>query len=139
MDGRNVRQCRERFQFYLDEKTKNTERWSKEEDEILLSKFNELGPRWKLMEPFFVKRNMYSIKNRYKALLNVKKYPRNYDESKNVLTENQGCQSNIDQNETLNDTNVIDLFFNDSEMYNDDFQIDEFLNNSENDYYNGIY
>ena len=68
MDGRNVRQCGERFQFYLDEKTKNTERWSKEEDEILLSKFKEFGPRWKLMEPFFVKRNMYSIKNRYKAL-----------------------------------------------------------------------
>lgn len=64
MDGRNVRQCRERFQFYLDEKTKNTERLSKEEDEILLSKFKEFGPRWKLMEPFFVKRNMHSIKNR---------------------------------------------------------------------------
>lgn len=64
MDGRNMRQYRERFQFYLDEKTKNTERWSKEEDEILLSKFKEFGTRWKLMEPFFVKRNMYSIKNR---------------------------------------------------------------------------
>lgn len=68
MKGRSARQCRERYNLFLDEGIKKKEKWTSEEDEILLSKYQLLGPRWKEMEKFFTGRTSYNIKNRYSSL-----------------------------------------------------------------------
>ncbi|KAK8841578.1 hypothetical protein M9Y10_027203 [Tritrichomonas musculus] len=145
MKGRNIRQCRERFQLYLDDKIRNSKKWSKEEDEILLSKFKEIGPRWKLMESFFTKRNMYSIKNRYKALVlkkNKSSCPKN--KSKKKLIENQIYHpvdniSNINQQDTINGALRNDYLITDLEFDLNNYQFEEFYTNFENsDYFDEI-
>ena len=80
MKGRSARQCRERYKLYLDEGIKRKEKWTNEEDEILLSKYELLGPRWKLMEKFFPGRNSYSIKNRF---ISLKRKEKNKKKSSN--------------------------------------------------------
>lgn len=74
MKGRNVRQCRERYQLFLSQSVKKGEKWSAEEDQILLSKYEIYGPHWKKYEPFFVGRTSYSIKNRFKSLARPKHF-----------------------------------------------------------------
>lgn len=68
IEGRSARQCRERYQLYLSEGIKRKEKWTKEEDELLLEKYSALGPKWKKMEQYFEGRTSYSIKNRYISL-----------------------------------------------------------------------
>ena len=73
MDNRTVRQCRERYQLYLSEGFKKKEKWTTEEDDILLAKYSILGPKWKEMEKYLQGRNSYSIRNRYISLNRKKK------------------------------------------------------------------
>lgn len=68
MNGRNSRQCRERYKLFLEDGIKRKVQWTKEEDEILLSKYELHGPHWKLMEKYFTGRTSYSIKNRFISL-----------------------------------------------------------------------
>lgn len=68
MEGRNARQCRERYKLFLNDGIKKNVKWTKEEDDILLSKYEIYGPHWKIMEEFFIGRTSYSIKNRYSSL-----------------------------------------------------------------------
>lgn len=72
MKGRSPRQCRERYQLFLSYGVRKKITWTKEEDKLLLSKYETLGPRWKQMEEFFSGRNAYTIKNRYVSLKNQK-------------------------------------------------------------------
>ena len=68
MKGRNARQCRERYKLFLSDGIKKKVKWTKEEDDILLSKYACFGPHWKMMEKFFIGRTSYNIKNRYASL-----------------------------------------------------------------------
>lgn len=68
MKDRSPRQCRERYQLFLSNGMKKKIKWTKDEDRLLLSKYETLGPRWKMMESFFDGRNSYSIKNRFVSL-----------------------------------------------------------------------
>lgn len=68
IEGRSVRQCRERYQLFLSDGIKRKVKWTKEEDELLLAKYSILGPKWKKMEEFFDGRTSYSIKNRFISL-----------------------------------------------------------------------
>lgn len=72
IEGRSARQCRERYQLFLCDGIKRKEKWTKEEDEVLLNKYSVLGPRWKKMEQFFQGRTSYSIKNRFISLIKQK-------------------------------------------------------------------
>lgn len=72
--GRTARQCRERFQLFLSDGIRRKEKWSKEEDEVLLQQYQILGPHWKAMEKFFIGRTSYSIKNRYISLNRHRKH-----------------------------------------------------------------
>lgn len=71
MDGRNSRQCRERWQYYLNPNLKVGD-WTKEEDELILSKTKELGPKWMTIKNFFPNRTDAMIKNRYRFLMKNK-------------------------------------------------------------------
>lgn len=64
MKNRNPRQVRERWKNYLDPQI-NKEKWSNEEDSLLICKFNEIGPYWKKISLFFEKRSPNSVRNRF--------------------------------------------------------------------------
>lgn len=67
MNGRTVRQCRERWQNSLSPTILKTN-WTIEEDQLLLQKYYLYGPHWKLIEPFFYGRTSYSLRNRFHSI-----------------------------------------------------------------------
>lgn len=62
MENRNPRQCRERWKNCLNPKF-STNKWTKEEDKLLLQKFNEIGNHWNKITQYFPNRSMYSVRN----------------------------------------------------------------------------
>lgn len=100
MKGRNVRQCRERYNLFLRENVRKKIIWTKEEDELLLLKYSLLGPRWKTMEEFFKGRNSYSIKNRFISL-NRKKHKNDNENSKNPKIYKTSSSSSSNDNQSL--------------------------------------
>ena len=64
MPGRTGRQCRDRYRNYLIPGFFNGQ-WSQEEDDLLRAKYNEFGPQWAKMTPFFNGRSANSLKNRW--------------------------------------------------------------------------
>lgn len=67
MPGRNVRQVRDRWSSYLSPSI-NKGPFSREEDALLLEKFEELGPKWVKMTTFFKGRSDTALKNRWQIL-----------------------------------------------------------------------
>ena len=71
--GRNVRQCRERWRNYLSPDIDKSV-WKEEEDQLLLEKYKELGPRWKIISSLFPNRTDIAVKNRmHKIVRNMEK------------------------------------------------------------------
>lgn len=64
LPGRTGPQCRDRYNSYLYEDT-ISKKWSTREDEIIISKYREFGPRWVLISQFLPGRNGNSVKNRW--------------------------------------------------------------------------
>jgi hypothetical protein len=63
MVGRNARQCRERWKHYLS--VRSSERpWTKEEDELLIEKRKEIGPKWTKLAALFDGRSDIQVKSR---------------------------------------------------------------------------
>lgn len=67
LPGRNARQCRERWNNYVNPALSNSI-WTPEEDHFLLAKYQEIGPRWQTIASFFGVRSTNSVKNRYITL-----------------------------------------------------------------------
>ena len=67
MNGRNTRQCRERWNKYLSPHL-NTNPWTEDEDDLLNKKYNEIGPSWKIIATFFQNRTDINVKNRWLKL-----------------------------------------------------------------------
>lgn len=67
MQGRNVRQVRDRWNSYLSP-TINSAPFSEEEDILLETKFEEFGPKWVFMLQFFNNRTDAALKNRWQYL-----------------------------------------------------------------------
>lgn len=67
MPGRNARQCKDRWCYYLSPDIKNTP-WTDEEDRLLIEKRKELGPKWVRISKFFPNRTDVNIKNRWSVL-----------------------------------------------------------------------
>jgi len=66
--GRTTRQCRERYRHYLNPMIKNGE-WTREEDELLLEKYEEFGSKWVQIAKFFNSRTDINVKNRWIVLM----------------------------------------------------------------------
>jgi len=64
METRNPRQCRERWNNYINPALR-VDPWTPEEDMILDAKFSEYGPRWNKIAKFFVNRSDNNIRNRW--------------------------------------------------------------------------
>ena len=75
MEGRNVRQCRDRWREYIRPSLKHSE-WTQQEDQIILEKYAELGARWSAIGAFLPDRAELQIKNRWRQLAKkVSSYP----------------------------------------------------------------
>jgi hypothetical protein len=68
MPNRTRRQCRERYKTYLCPEV-NVSPWSEVEDRMLLAKYNEIGSKWAEFRPFFQRRTVNNIKNRWHTLV----------------------------------------------------------------------
>lgn len=64
-----ARQCRERWKNYADPSL-SKEKWTNEEDRILLTKYEELGTNWIKIKQFLPGRAVNNIKNRLSFLKN---------------------------------------------------------------------
>jgi hypothetical protein len=63
MQTRNPRQCRERYNNYLNPELRN-DSWTPEEDALLESKYEELGAKWSRIGRFFENRSDNALRNR---------------------------------------------------------------------------
>lgn len=130
-DGRNSRQCRERWKYYLNPDLK-VGNWTEEEDDLIIEKRDELGPKWMKISKFFQNRTDAMIKNRYKYLIkNGKKKPKN----KRFLPQNNTSNNfanEIEIEKTTNDEssdNKMNLIHKNKE----DENYLKFLDRNEND------
>lgn len=69
MQGRTARQCRERYNNYLNPSLRHGE-WSKEEDELLFKLYGRYGANWNVISQRFQNRSRISIRNRYALVRN---------------------------------------------------------------------
>jgi hypothetical protein len=67
VEGKNERQCRERWFNYLCPSL-NTEPWTSDQDALLLQKQTELGNKWVKIAHFFPNRTDAMVKNRFGQL-----------------------------------------------------------------------
>ncbi|OHT06341.1 hypothetical protein TRFO_05511 [Tritrichomonas foetus] len=95
---RSGRQCRDRYRNYLAPNLK-LEKWTQEEDELLVQKYNELGPKWSKISKFFSGRTGSSLKNRW----NYSICPRN--KKKNATAVLNEVKDNTEVNEFITDRN----------------------------------
>lgn len=132
MKGRSARQCRERYQLYLTDKIKKNKKWEKEEDEILLSKYSILGPKWKKMEEYLKGRNSYSIKNRFISLSRKMKKELLYNSNEqfnNIVSQNEqnGSNGNYDLNTLWSEEfDEFNKYYQDLYNFNNNNVFDEF-------------
>lgn len=66
MNGRNARQCRERWRNYLCPDVENGP-WTEVEDKLLDEKYALYGPKWKLIATFFRARTDINVKSRWQV------------------------------------------------------------------------
>ncbi|EAX95540.1 Myb-like DNA-binding domain containing protein [Trichomonas vaginalis G3] len=64
MEDRTARQCRDRWNYYLNPDVRNNN-WTEEEEKLLLKKYARYGPKWSLISKFFDNRTDVNIKNHY--------------------------------------------------------------------------
>ena len=84
MGTRTTRQCRERYNNYL-EPTLINGPWEKEEDFILIQKVAEIGQKWSKIAEIFRHRSDVNIKNRYSLLVSkglARAYPEKIEKKK---------------------------------------------------------
>ena len=115
MENRNPRQCRERWQYYLNPFLKISH-WTKEEDELIIKKREELGPKWMIIKNFFINRTDAMIKNRYRNLMKIRK---KNEENKYNENMNESNKDNPDQLKNIYEQKLVDYFSNEND--DDDF------------------
>lgn len=104
IQGKNARQCRERYNHYLAPNVSN-DPWTEEEDQILLDKFKEFGTDWAKICTFFKGRTNTAVKNRFNVHLS-KKYMVNNINAQTQIPPQQVVQPPQQQtNQTQQQTN----------------------------------
>ncbi|OHT05387.1 hypothetical protein TRFO_05984 [Tritrichomonas foetus] len=136
MGSRNARQCRERYNNYLNPKLRK-EAWSPEEDRLLSQKYAEFGARWNKIAKFFKNRSDINIRNRCmlierrKAKLAEKYKPAYYS----VPTPpNANCMPNMNFNGACLQTGTIDKSDMTTEIW--EVNTDNSVNMSNHDFQN---
>ena len=69
LPNRTIRQCRERWKYFLSPNTGEIKKkWTSHEDELLVQKYNIYGSKWSKICSFFHGRTDISLKNRFNLL-----------------------------------------------------------------------
>ena len=68
MPNRNARQCRDRWRGYL-QPNLTVAPWTVDEDQLVLNKYAEVGPKWSFIRQFLPERSETAIKARWKAIV----------------------------------------------------------------------
>lgn len=146
MEGKTVRQCRERWLNNLSSSVVKS-KWSEAEDNILKQKYMIYGPKWKKFEAFFKGRTSYNIRNRWNSISKSKKHllddaensihhqnklndstndmkishsSTKINENFNHKEDNQKLESENNENKETNKIDDISIF-NDADIFNDIF------------------
>ena len=69
VEGRSARQCRDRWNHYIGNENLKHDNWTKEEDDLLLYWYEEVGSRWAVIAKHFPNRNSVIIRNRCGQIL----------------------------------------------------------------------
>lgn len=89
MKTRNQRQCRERWKHYLScDAIEASQPWTKEEDQIIIQRFNELGGKWTKIARELPGRSDLQVKTRYMKHLRHPKSGRKIEDSESETDEN---------------------------------------------------
>lgn len=88
MPGRTGRQCRDRYHNYLDPVLCNGP-WTKEEDNLLEQKVNEVGQHWNKIIKFFKGRSTNNIKNRWYTYISRQNKDQNQDLQSTNIEKNR--------------------------------------------------
>ncbi|KAH0795990.1 Myb-like DNA-binding domain containing protein [Histomonas meleagridis] len=83
MGTRNPRQCRERWNNYINPDLRK-DPWTPEEDKILEEKYAEIGPKWNKLARFFENRSDNSIRNRWMMISRHRSVATNPNNTNNV-------------------------------------------------------
>lgn len=97
MERRTAKQCRDRYSNYLIPGFFQGE-WSKEEDDLLTQLYNEIGPKWSVLQRYFPNRGANSIKNRWHYFLCKQKRIDSNLNHKNVTTDQISSQNFVSNN-----------------------------------------
>jgi hypothetical protein len=69
--GRNARQCRDRWNNYLNPII-SKQPWSDNEDDMLLKRYDQFGTHWHMIATYFVGRTTNEVRNRIHRLQRMK-------------------------------------------------------------------
>lgn len=120
LNGRSVKQCRERYRTYLNPSLRN-DPWTDEEDQKLIILYKKYGPKWVEISKHFRGRSDNMIKNRFNY--HIIKRPRNFkmDQKKimKLLNEHDMPNDIIIKNEQKITDNSFSIF--------EEFNMSDFL------------
>ncbi|OHT06950.1 Myb-like DNA-binding domain containing protein [Tritrichomonas foetus] len=134
MSNKSPKQCRERYENYVNPKITNSE-WTEDEERLLLQKYSEIGPHWVNLAKFFKSRSVNNIRNRWLMLKRRKDvtittpiiYCKPQDEEppeeKNKI---ELPEINLKVSDSTDIFNLMDKKFNDYplfQIHNEDFEV----------------
>lgn len=82
--NRSARQCRDRWKHYLSPDV-IVGGWTDEDDQLLIMKVQELGPRWSTITNFFPGRTDIGVKNHYISITNGRKNKETKDRNQRAI------------------------------------------------------
>ena len=126
MPGRQPRQCRERYIGYL-MPSLVAHPWTEMEDELLIKKYEELGPKWVKFVPFFPGRSDSNIKNRWhKKLKNIYHSRKNSSDPSTESSPSEIMQMNVIKTSVTAESIIYDDIVNADEALLNCFEDFEF-------------
>ncbi|OHS93378.1 Myb-like DNA-binding domain containing protein [Tritrichomonas foetus] len=96
-EGKTPRQCKERYMYYISKRP--SPNWTPEEEKLLETKFEEIGPHWSKMATFFPNRTDVNLKNHWSAMLNRKSRE---EVAQKIKAKQQNTDSTILNDQDLN-------------------------------------
>lgn len=91
MQNRNERQCRERYNNYLNN-VLSTSPWTPDEDNLLMQKYSSMGSKWTKISEIFPHRSPLAIKNRFLLLQRREKRIKEINDLKSKIESSQSAE-----------------------------------------------
>lgn len=113
MPNRNVRQCHDRWFYYLSPDI-NTSVWTNKEESKLIEYVNLYGRKWTKIATLFPGRNDVQIKNKWNALkrkYSLENPPKRTARDSEVVQEMINCSHIDDESKSIFDSNLSVLDF----------------------------